>query len=109
MATAKEIMDGANTKLTADPAQAEGSGAVYKYVLEGDGGGTFVMNCKDAPGVTEGEGDAQCTLRMNAADFVDMAEGRANGQQLFFTGKLKIEGDMGLAMKLQQLTKLFTS
>ena len=53
--------------------------------------------------------DAQCTLRMNAADFVDMAEGRANGQQLFFTGKLKIEGDMGLAMKLQQLTKLFTS
>jgi putative sterol carrier protein len=35
-----------------------------------------------------------------------MVEGRANGQQLFFTGKLKIEGDMGLAMKLQKLTEM---
>jgi putative sterol carrier protein len=43
---------------------------------------------------------------MDAKDFVDMREGKANGQQLFFAGKLKIEGDMGLAMKLQKLTEV---
>jgi putative sterol carrier protein len=43
---------------------------------------------------------------MAAKDYVDMLEGRAAGQQLFFTGKLKIEGDMGLAMKLQKLTDM---
>ncbi|MEZ4223928.1 MAG: SCP2 sterol-binding domain-containing protein [Polyangiaceae bacterium] len=104
MATAKEKMDEAKTKIEANKDAAQGIGAVYKFVLSGDGGGTWVMNLKDNPGVTEGEGDAQCTIKMDAGDYVNMVEGKANGQQLFFSGKLKIEGDMGLAMKLQKLT-----
>jgi putative sterol carrier protein len=106
MATAKELMDTAKKKIEENKTQASSIGAVYKFVLEGDGGGTFVMNLKDAPGVSEGDGAAQCTIKMTAKDYVDMMEGRANGQQLFFTGKLKIEGDMGLAMKLQKLTDM---
>jgi putative sterol carrier protein len=106
MTTAKEKMDEASGKIAENKEQAKGIGAVYKFVLAGDGGGTWVMNLKDNPGVTEGEGDAQCTIKMEAKDYVDMLEGRANGQQLFFAGKLKIEGDMGLAMKLQKLTEV---
>ena len=41
--------------------------------------------------------------RMTSQDFVDLTEGKANGQQLFFTGKLKVEGDMSLALRLQPL------
>ncbi len=104
MGTAKEKMDEAASKIAANADQAKAIGAVYKFVLAGDGGGTWVMNLKDNPGVTEGDGEAQCTIKMAASDYVDMLEGRANGQQLFFSGKLKIEGDMGLAMKLQKLT-----
>ena len=103
MATAKELMDTAKTKIEQNKAQAGQIGAVYKFVLDGDGGGTFIMNLKDNPGVTEGDGTAQCTIKMAAKDYVDMVEGKANGQQLFFTGKLKIEGDMALALKLQAL------
>jgi putative sterol carrier protein len=106
MATAKELMEKAKTQVEANKAQAGQIGAVYKFVLDGDGGGTWVMNLKDAPGVSEGDGPAQCTIKMASKDYVDMIEGRANGQQLFFTGKLKIEGDMGLAMKLQKLTEM---
>lgn len=106
MATAKEKMDEAAAKIAENKDQAKTIGAVYKFVLDGDGGGTWVMNLKDNPGVSEGDGDAQCTIKMAASDYVDMVEGRANGQQLFFTGKLKIEGDMGLAMKLQKLTEM---
>lgn len=104
MPTAKEKMDEAAKKIADNSEKAAQIGAVYKFVLSGDGGGTWVMNLKDAPGVTEGDGTAACTIKMAASDYVDMLEGRANGQQLFFSGKLKIEGDMGLAMKLQKLT-----
>ncbi len=106
MATAKEKMDEANAKIKENTEQAKAIGATYKFALDGDGGGTWVMDLKDNPGVTEGDGEAMCTIKMAASDYVDMVEGRANGQQLFFTGKLKIEGDMGLAMKLQKLTEM---
>ena len=106
MTTAADKMKEAQGKIEEHKDAAKQIGAVYKFVLSGDGGGTWVMNLKDNPGVTEGDGDAQCTIKMAATDYVDMLEGRANGQQLFFSGKLKIEGDMGLAMKLQKLTEV---
>ena len=106
MPTAKQKMDEAATKIQEKQDQARQVGAVYKFVLEGDGGGTWIMNLRDNVGVTEGDGEAQCTIKMNAADYVDMMEGRTTGQQLFFSGRLKIEGDMGLAMKLQKLTEI---
>jgi putative sterol carrier protein len=45
------------------------------------------------------------TLTMTAQDYVDMTMGKLNGQMAFMSGKLKIAGDMGLAMKLQTLFK----
>ncbi|MCA9629162.1 MAG: SCP2 sterol-binding domain-containing protein [Myxococcales bacterium] len=106
MATAAEKMAEAGEKIGGNKEKAAEIGATYKFVLDGDGGGTWIINLKDNPGVTEGDGDAMCTIKMAASDYVDMVEGKANGQQLFFTGKLKIEGDMGLAMKLQKFTEM---
>ena len=106
MATAAEMMTAADGKIKENPDAAKAIGATYKFVLDGDGGGTYVINLKDEVGVVEGDGDAMCTIKMASQDYVDMVEGKANGQQLFFTGKLKIEGDMGLAMKLQKLTEM---
>jgi predicted lipid carrier protein YhbT len=81
-------------------------GAVYRFILEGDGGGTWLVDLKSGPAVSSGDGPAACTIRMAGTDFVDLFEGRANGQALFFNGKLKVEGDMGLALKLESLTSL---
>ncbi len=106
MATAREKMEEAASKIGENKEAAKQIGAIYKFVLDGDGGGTWTMDLKEDPGVKEEDGDAQCTIKMAASDYVDMVEGKANGQQLFFTGKLKIEGDMGLAMKLQKLTEM---
>ena len=43
------------------------------------------------------------TITMAASDYLDMVNGKLNPQMAFMSGKLKIAGDMGLAMKMQQL------
>jgi putative sterol carrier protein len=106
MTTAREKMNQASERIAVNQDKLKEIGAVYKFALEGDDGGTWVMDLRDDPKVTEGDGEAQCVIKMSAGDFVDMIEGRANPQQLFFMGKLRIEGDMGLAMKLQPITEL---
>lgn len=45
------------------------------------------------------------TITMKEGDYLDMVNGKLNGQMAFMTGKLKIAGDMGLALKLQSLFK----
>jgi predicted lipid carrier protein YhbT len=104
MATAQELMQRIGEKIAGRKELLSSVGAVYKFCLEGEGGGTYLVDLKSELKVTEGDGPAACTIRMSAGDFVDLFEGRANGQALFFGQRLKVEGDMGLALKLQTLT-----
>jgi putative sterol carrier protein len=106
MATAAELFERIGQKITGRSELLTSIGAVYKFVLDGEGGDTWLVDLKTGPAVKSGDGDAACTVRMASADFVDLFEGRANGQALFFTGKLKVEGDMGLALKLEALTSI---
>jgi putative sterol carrier protein len=106
MTTGKELIERLGSKISQDPSVAANFGAIYKFVLEGNGGGTWIVNMKDAPGAREGDGAADCTISLDASDFVDLVEGRANGQQLYFQGRLRIDGDLGLALKLQNLADL---
>jgi putative sterol carrier protein len=106
MTTGKELIERLGAKISTDPSVASNFGAVYKFVLEGAGGGTWLVNLKDAPGARAGDGEADCTISLADNDFVDLVEGRANGQQLYFQGKLRIDGNLGLALKLQNLADL---
>ena len=45
------------------------------------------------------------TMTMKESDYLDMVNGKLNGQMAFMSGKLKITGDMGLALKMQNLFK----
>jgi putative sterol carrier protein len=45
----------------------------------------------------------KCTVAATDADFLAIVNGKMNAQMAFMSGKLKIQGDMGLAMKLQQI------
>lgn len=46
---------------------------------------------------------ADCTITMADSDLLALMTGKMNPQSAFFQGKLKIAGNMGLAMKLQNL------
>ena len=52
-----------------------------------------------------GRDDVNATLTMTTANFVKMFNGKLNSATAFMTGRLKIDGDMGMAMKLEKIIK----
>lgn len=104
MAALKEVMEGLKEKV-ANPAGMQGVTAVFQFVLEGEGGGNYVLRFTEGAGLIE-EGTAEnpnVTVTMKVEDFVDLASGKLNAMMAFMSGNLKLQGDMGLAMKLQNI------
>lgn len=84
------------------PDRAAGTNATVQYDISGEGGGTWHAIIKDGT-CTVNAGPAaspNLTLSMSAQDWIDMTTGKQNPQMLFMSGRLKLKGDMGLAMKL---------
>ena len=103
--TPQEIFDQMAANL--NPDAAKGMNSTIQFNLSGDGGGEWYVAIKDGKAeVAKGKAPAaNMTLSMTAQDYVDMITGKLNGQMAFMSGKLKISGDMGLAMKMQSLFK----
>lgn len=101
----KEIFAAMPANLNADA--TKGMSSVIQFNLTGDGGGNHYVEIKDGTcTVTEGShASPNMTMTIGASDYVDMISGKLNGQMAFMSGKLKIAGDMGLAMKMQTLFK----
>ncbi|XP_003815068.4 sterol carrier protein 2 isoform X1 [Pan paniscus] len=83
-------------------------GGIFAFkVKDGPGGkeATWVVDVKNGKGSVLPNSDkkADCTITMADSDFLALMTGKMNPQSAFFQGKLKITGNMGLAMKLQSL------
>ena len=101
MSTPKEIFEVEIPKnLESNKEKVASINATYKFIVTGDNGGTWRVVLGADPKVEEGEGDAQCTITVGDEDFVNIVGGKLNPQMAFMSGKLKVQGDMGLAMKL---------
>ncbi len=72
-----------------------GFDGIAKFVIEGEGA---IM--LDADGVRAGDEEADVTLTASAEVFQAILEGEMNPTMAFMTGKLAVDGSMGLAMKL---------
>lgn len=77
--------------------------ATYKFVVQGPQGGTWLFRCKQPVAVSEGEGEADCTIIMNDEDFVALGKGDLNPQMAFMSGRLNVEGDLDLALRLSEI------
>lgn len=92
-------------RVASNPAKIANLKASYQFDLSGEGGGTYHAAFDNGTydigaGAVENPG---CTVTMSATDFQAMVSGTLNPTAAFMSGKLKIKGDMGLAMKLQQV------
>jgi len=77
-----------------------GLGATVKFDFGADGviyvDGTAIPNT-----VTNENKDAECTIAIKLEDFIAMTTGDLDPTTAFMMGKLKVDGSMGIAMKLQ--------
>jgi putative sterol carrier protein len=92
-------------KLTEKPDLSRSLNCVYEFNIEGDGGGIWTVDLTREPGtVTVGStGTARCVVTSRSGDFMNLVNGKGNPQMAFMSGRIKIKGDMSLAMKLQQV------
>ena len=80
------------------------AGMNNSYLFDIDGEGQWVVAVSDGKlTVTEGAGDADTTISTSGETFEKIASGDQNPTTAYMTGKLKIKGDLGAAMKLQKL------
>ena len=106
MATSQEIAQLFDVMVTNfDANKAEDVNATIQFDLTGENGGQYWL--KIANGSAEaGSGQAESpnmTLKAAADDWLAVTKGELNPMQAFMSGRLKVQGDMSLALKLQAL------
>jgi putative sterol carrier protein len=100
LASAREFFEGLEERI--DPSKT--AGMTNSYVFEIDRAGTWRVDVVDGKvSVAEGDGDADATIAASEDTFEQIASGDLNATTAYMTGKLKVRGDMGAAMKLQKL------
>uniref|UniRef100_A0AC11E7Y4 Hydroxysteroid dehydrogenase like 2 n=1 Tax=Ovis aries TaxID=9940 RepID=A0AC11E7Y4_SHEEP len=86
--------------------------AIYQFELSGEDGGTWFLDLKSKGGnVGYGEpsDQADVVMSMSTDDFVKMFSGKLKPTMAFMSGKLKIKGNMALAIKLEKLMNQMNS
>jgi putative sterol carrier protein len=100
MGSVQEFFEGLPERVSADRIE----GMNNTYVFDIDGAGAWTVAIADGSiTVTEGTGEADCTFSASEESFEKIVAGEQNPTTAYMTGKLKIKGDMGAAMKLQKL------
>ena len=100
MASTREFFE--QLPARADPSKTQGMSNSYLFDIEG--AGTWRVTVDDGTvSVQEGDGEADCTIAATDENFQQIVAGDLNPTAAYMTGKLKITGDMGAAMKLQKL------
>jgi putative sterol carrier protein len=80
-----------------------GAGGSFKKSVKFDFGDDGMVRIDDtvSPAVVNNDdGPVDCTVRVSLSDFKDIAQGRQNAQMAFMMGKLKVDGDMSVALQL---------
>lgn len=87
------------------PDKAEGVNAVYQFDLVGANGGKYWVKVANQTAEAQaGEHpDATMVLTATADDFLALVNGKMNPMMAFMQGKIKVKGEMGLALKLQAI------
>ena len=101
MSTVQDFFEGLPSRVTPD--RIEGMNNTYVFEIEGAGVWTVAV-ADGAITVTEGAGEAaDCTFSTSEENFEKIVAGEQNPTTAYMTGKLKIKGDIGAAMKLQKI------
>jgi putative sterol carrier protein len=90
------------------PEKAQGVDSVIQFKFTGDEAGDWFAAIKDGKvDVSRGAHPSpKMTLTADSQDYVKIFTGELDGMQAFMQGKIKLAGDLNLAMKLMQMFKI---
>ena len=80
--------------------RVESAGFERSVKFDTGGDGVIVVNGST---ISTTDGPADCTIKLSLSDFEDLIAGELSPTSAFMSGKIKIEGDMSVAMALQSL------
>jgi putative sterol carrier protein len=98
-------------KVHANPQGISGFSAVYHFLVSGAEGGAFQVRFENnrATYVKGTPDEAGCVIELSDENFNKLVEGKLSPTTAFMLGKLKLKGDMSLALKLQSIFKTYQS
>ena len=90
------------------PESADGVNTVLQYHLSGEEAGDWIVTIQEGQcAIAEGTAESpKMTLSADSQDYKDVITGKTNAMQAFMMGKLKLAGDLNLAMKLPNFFKM---
>lgn len=122
MTTSAQLMTELGARVARHGPAVEHIGATLKFELLGETSPTpssgvegdkeiWLVRLEPPPSVrlisgNDDNDEADGHFRLSRADFVALMTGKLTGQQLFFEGRLEVEGDLTLALKLRELTQI---
>jgi putative sterol carrier protein len=91
------LTDTVRAKATANPSLG------YRIQFDlGDDGIIFWDGTQEPAAIGNESGEADTTIRLSADDLEDLLAGNLNPTMAYMTGRLKVEGSLGVAMKISQ-------
>src|SRR5699024_616656 len=107
--TMEEIWAEIDRQLIAAPEHIAGVDATYTFDIKGDEAAQYGLILKDGKSdIVEGRiGDADGAINLNVKNFKKLLKGDLNSTTAFMTGKLKVKGNNGLALKLEGILKKY--
>ncbi len=86
-----------------DESKTAGMTNTFRFDVEGAGSWTVDVQDGKVSVSQDGGAEPDCTISASEETFQKLASGEQNPTTAYMTGKLKVKGDMGAAMKLQKL------
>ncbi len=102
MSAVKAVFDEIDARLKADPAKSKAIDGSFRFNVTGGEEGTYLVDTRGVE-VRTGDEPGDVTITVDGADLVAIKEGSLDAMQAFMIGKVQVDGDFGLAMKLQQI------
>ncbi|WP_078551530.1 SCP2 sterol-binding domain-containing protein [Bacillus alkalicellulosilyticus] len=101
----REALEQVKQKMNDDPKGIEGVSKTYQFDLSGEEEGTIQITFKEGTVdfFDEIKEEPVCTLSLSDENFLKLINGGLNPTMAFMSGKLKIKGELGHALKLQSI------
>lgn len=103
MISPRDIVEKWAANAMADPSSVAHIGSSIRFEVAGNGGGSWVFDCRGPFRLHEERDEADCTIGVSVHDFLSIGAGELNPQAAYLEGKLKVSGDAFQALKISAL------